>query len=119
MIQWTNFNINWINTHDKEEIYIVFYEGLKERPVETLEGILSFLNLTLSSQRKNCISNNLEGHFKRPERNYVNPFTKELRSIVYKAIENVDSALLAQLNLRLPVNLYKFYNQSEVDNYIH
>ena len=84
-----------------------------------MRGILNFLNLPEDNARLVCLGKNLDGLFKRkPRRNLelnFDPFTEELRTVIYEAIYTVDNALRENEKEGLPLDKYEIFDVLEAE----
>ncbi|KPJ12439.1 WSCD family member AGAP003962 [Papilio machaon] len=72
---WEYFHNLWL-TKFPGPVYIVFYEALLSDTRNTLQGILSFLNITVTEDDMNCALSNKEGLYKRKKKyKDFDPFT--------------------------------------------
>ncbi|XP_045113174.1 uncharacterized protein LOC123505642 isoform X1 [Portunus trituberculatus] len=116
---WRDFYEDWLRSTNASAIYVTHYELLKANPVREMQGILSYLNLPQDTQRLKCLGRNSDGLFKRkPRRNLeldFDPFTEELRGLIYDAIDAVDIALKERGKKGLPVDIYEVYDKAEAE----
>ncbi|XP_059052053.1 WSCD family member AAEL009094 [Achroia grisella] len=109
-IDWTTYVKNqlkvWETLHQiwftkfQGPIHIVFYEVLVSDTRNTLQGILNFLNFTVSQADMDCAMNRKEGIYRRKKKlQGFDPFTPAM----YKAIEISRSRVL---------NIIKYYRKT-------
>ncbi|XP_045600125.2 uncharacterized protein [Procambarus clarkii] len=114
---WKDFYVDWLSLCQPVNIHVTYYEHLKENPVEEMEKIMHYLKLPIDNNRLYCVGSNTDGLFKRkPSKNVpldFNPFTRELKDIVYKAIAEVDSVLKKTGKDGLPLSKYELYDPWE------
>ena len=89
-----------------KDLYFVFYEDLKENPVEEIRKILLNLDLEMDEGRLSCFSHHLAGSFHRVSNETKNPFTEEHQLMISSVLEKVDRMLQNVLDRNMP--LYKF-----------
>lgn len=114
---WRDFYIDWLTMSKPENMHVTYYEDLKTDPVEEMKKILHYLHLPVDNSRLQCVGLNTDGLFKRkPSKNVpldFNPFTRELKDIVYKAINEVNLVLNQTGKEGLPLDQYELYDQNE------
>ncbi|KAK8730833.1 hypothetical protein OTU49_007958, partial [Cherax quadricarinatus] len=114
---WKDFYVDWLTLSEPVNIHVTYYEHLKTDPVGEMEKILHYLKLPIDNKRLQCVASNTDGLFKRkPSKNVpldFNPFTRELKDIVYNAISEVDSALIKTGKKGLPLDKYELYDPWE------
>ncbi|XP_002739810.1 sialate:O-sulfotransferase 1-like [Saccoglossus kowalevskii] len=90
---WENKVTVYLKT--TKPLLVVHYEALKEDPVKELKKVLSFLDLPFDEYRQECVRNNLEGSFHRPENNTLNfdPYTDAMRTNIERRIIRVNKIL--------------------------
>ncbi|KAK4300816.1 hypothetical protein Pmani_027007 [Petrolisthes manimaculis] len=114
---WRNFYTDWTSLTHPHNIHIIHYENVKDNLVGEMWKILTFLNIQPDPGRLQCLANNADGLFKRKPSKSVpldfNPFTQELKDIVYKAIDDVNSALEVAGKEMLPLDKYEIYDARE------
>ncbi|KAK7068403.1 hypothetical protein SK128_024683 [Halocaridina rubra] len=100
-----------------KNLHITYYENVKRDPVGEMEKILKYLNLRVDEERLACVGQHTDGLFKRkPSKNVpldFNPFTQELKDLVYEAIDSVNEILKEKGKDGLPLSLYEFYDMLE------
>lgn len=116
---WRDFYTDWLRLTSPEHTYVMHYEDLCAHPVEEMRGVLRHLNMPEDSSRLACLGKNLDGMFKRkPSKNSplnFDPFTKELRAVIYESINAVDLALRERGKSGLPVDKYEIYDAKEAE----
>ncbi|XP_063853227.1 uncharacterized protein LOC135095990 isoform X2 [Scylla paramamosain] len=116
---WRDFYEDWVRKTQPNDICVTHYELLREDPVREMRGILKYLKIPEDKARLVCLGKNLDGLFKRkPRRNLdlnFNPFTDELRGLIYDAIDALDVALRERGKEGLPVDKYEMYDKTEAD----
>lgn len=121
---WKEFYIDWLTQCQPSGIHITHYEDVKRDVLKEMERILTYLKLKHDAKRLQCVGQHTDGLFKRkPSKNVPldnNPFTQELKNLVYEAIDELNSALKRSGKLPLPLDLYEFYDshEAEVARYI-
>lgn len=114
---WRNFYIAWLTLTDHHDIHVTHYEHVKDNPVGEMWKILNFLDIQPDPERLQCLAKNTDGLFKRkPFKSLpleVNPFTDELKDLIYKAIDEVNDALAAAGKDTLPLDKYEIYDANE------
>ncbi|CAG4933680.1 unnamed protein product [Colias eurytheme] len=82
---WESTHKHWLNDFPGP-IHIVFYETLVDRTRPTMQGILDFLNHTVTEEDMNCAMYNKEGIYRRRKKyKDFDPFTPNM----YAALETV------------------------------
>lgn len=116
---WRDFYEDWVKSTEPDNIYVTHYELLRDDPVGEMRGILKYLKIPEDEGRLACLGRNSDGLFKRkPRRNLelnFDPFTEELRGLIYDAIDAVDVALRARGKDGLPLDMYEVYDKAEAD----
>ncbi|XP_071528311.1 uncharacterized protein [Panulirus ornatus] len=116
---WRDFYIDWLMLSEPRNIHITYYEDMKTDPVDEMKKILHYLHLPVDDNRLHCVGLNTDGLFKRkPSKNVpldFNPFTRELKDIVYKAIDEVNLVLKQTGKEGLPLDQYELYDPHEAD----
>ncbi|KAK3851335.1 hypothetical protein Pcinc_042009 [Petrolisthes cinctipes] len=114
---WRDFYIDWTSLTDPHNIHITHYENVRDNLVGEMWKILNYLNIQPDPGRLQCLANNADGLFKRKPSKSVpldfNPFTQELKDLVYKAIDDVNSALEVAGKEMLPLDKYEIYDAKE------
>ncbi|KAG0729117.1 WSC domain-containing protein 1 [Chionoecetes opilio] len=116
---WQDFYVDWITLTSPSNIHVTHYENLRQNPVLEMRGILDYLGIRQDPSRLKCLSENLDGLFKRRVRMNsllgFDPFTKELRRVIYGAIYSVDLALKSKGFGGLPISKYEVYDAKEAE----
>ncbi|XP_013145776.1 PREDICTED: WSCD family member GA21586-like [Papilio polytes] len=91
--KWEFFHNLWLTKYPGP-VYIVFYEALLSDTRGTLQGILSFLNITVTEEDINCALLNKDGLYKRNKK-YKNfdPFTEDM----YRQINKVKTRVYTKI----------------------
>ncbi|XP_077985953.1 sialate:O-sulfotransferase 1-like [Glandiceps talaboti] len=64
-INWySNITLNWLKLY-KRPLLVVHYEDLVQNTFVELEKILTFLNVTITDKRMECVEKDMNGHFQR------------------------------------------------------
>ncbi|XP_068623422.1 WSCD family member AAEL009094 [Battus philenor] len=75
---WESLHNLWL-TKFPGPIYMVFYETLLQETKNTLQGILNFLNYTITENDMNCALLNKEGIYRRKKKHRdFDPFTQDM-----------------------------------------
>lgn len=98
--RWFELINDWINFG--KDIYIVFYEELKDNPVAEIRKLLLYLGLEVDEDRLACLSKHLSGSFNRTSKDTRDPFKEEHRLIVSSVVEKVDRILQNAFNRKMP-----------------
>lgn len=89
---WASHTLDWLK-HSKN-LLVVHYEELKKNLIHKLKEMVEFLHLEADHDRLLCVENNKDGNFKRsgagPD---LDPFTQEMKDLIYGHIRTVDEAL--------------------------
>ncbi|XP_076062905.1 uncharacterized protein LOC143037994 isoform X2 [Oratosquilla oratoria] len=116
---WKDFYIDWLTYSKPERLHVINYENLKNNLAEEMKKALKFLKVPIDEKRLRCIQEHSDGLFKRkpPKNNPLDfdPFTLELKNIVYTAIDEVNRALLSHNKNTLPLELYEMYDNHEAE----
>ena len=79
----------------------------------TIRKIIDFLNLEEDEGRLGCIDMYPRGHFKRDHKqNHEDPFTSYQKQLIGESIQELDKELARFGKERLPLYLYKYYDES-------
>lgn len=82
-----------------------------------MRKILHYLRLPIDDDRLTCVGLNTDGLFKRkPSKTGpldFAPFTRELKDIVYEAIDKVNIVLKETGKEGLPLDIYELYDEHE------
>ena len=113
MKQWSLVYEDYLNKG--QETLWIFYEELREKPIEHVERILDFLNIDYPNkeerkQRIECIKKHLNGNFKRQhsDENVFNPYRKRNFRKIEKMIHYLKLKFDKKLGKHLPWHLYTF-----------
>ncbi|XP_006817743.1 sialate:O-sulfotransferase 1-like [Saccoglossus kowalevskii] len=109
--KWTDFfssqYFKWLRIIDKwisseKRILILHYEELTQHPMQGLEKILNFLNVTFTPERRRCVADDIEGKFHRRNKEafQFDPYSKEMHVIMDADIE-IANRLLKSINQTL------------------
>ncbi|XP_066959269.1 uncharacterized protein [Macrobrachium rosenbergii] len=129
---WRDFYVDWLTLSD--DLHLTFYERVREDPVGEMRRILAHLDLPRDEGRLACVATHGDGLFKRrPSKNLpltFDPFTRDLKEVVYGAVDDVEAALRERRRGRrtgqggggdggegLPLALYEFYDAQEAEEF--
>ncbi|XP_042869946.1 uncharacterized protein LOC122251829 [Penaeus japonicus] len=121
---WRDFYVDWLSTSKPENIHIIHYEHLKKNPVEEMRKVIQYLKLPENNDRLDCLGQHTDGLFKRkPSKNVpldLNPFTRELKDLIYAAIDDLNNVLRETGKDQLPLEIYELYDghEAEVARYL-
>ncbi|XP_013167977.1 PREDICTED: WSCD family member AGAP003962-like [Papilio xuthus] len=91
--KWEIFHNLWL-TKFPGPVYIVFYEALLSDTRNTLQGILIFLNITVTEDDMNCALSNKDGLYKRNKKyKDFDPFTGDM----YRQINMVKTRVYTKI----------------------
>lgn len=116
--------MDWLSTSKPENIHIIHYEHLKKNPVEEMRKVIQYLKLPENNDRLDCLGQHTDGLFKRkPSKNVpldLNPFTRELKDLIYAAIDDLNNVLRETGKDQLPLEIYELYDghEAEVARYL-
>ncbi|CAL4063682.1 unnamed protein product, partial [Meganyctiphanes norvegica] len=110
---WKDFYIDWLTLCRPEKVHITYYEIMKEDPVKEMKDILEYLKLPPDAGRLKCVGQHTDGLFKRkPNKNNHNPedpYSQQLRDLIYEAIDDVNDILKQKGRKLLPLEKYEMY----------
>ncbi|XP_077993968.1 sialate:O-sulfotransferase 1-like [Glandiceps talaboti] len=94
---WHELPKCWLS-QKRWRILVVYYEDLKKDTMSNVERMMSFLNLTFTAERRQCIEENMEGNNHRPPAitsagTRFDPFTTRLRELVDDYIQKTNQFL--------------------------
>ena len=103
----------------KKPFHLLIYENLKKNPVKEIRKVMKFLKKQSGfeppdlEQRLLCMSENLQGSYKRNSRELDrNPFTKKMQKKINTKIKTANKILFhVNKNLKLPNYDSSFFNQ--------
>ena len=107
--RWFELIDDWIKFG--KDLYFVFYENLKDNPVEEIKKLMLYLGLEVDHERLGCLANHLAGSFHRISNQTENPFTEEHELMISSVVEKVDRILWDSLNIKMPI--YKREEKAE------
>ena len=85
--KWFELIDDWVKFG--KELYFVFYEELKENPVEEIKKVLLFLGLDVDEDRLACLSDYLTGSFNRSNKTMDDPYTEEQHLLISAVVEGI------------------------------
>ncbi|CAL1573983.1 unnamed protein product [Knipowitschia caucasica] len=97
---WASHTLSWLKFGKK--LLVVHYEELQNMLIPQLRLILSFLNTTVNEERLLCAQSNQDGHFKRSQQPFFDPFTPDMKRMIDACIHDVDQALQSRNFSGLP-----------------
>ena len=103
--RWFELIDDWIKFG--KDLYFVFYEELKDNPVEEIRKLLLYLGLEVDEGRLACLSNHLVGSFHRVSKDTEDPFTEEHNLMISSVVEKVDRILQNVLARKMPSYRYQ------------
>lgn len=116
---WRDFYMDWLTHSKPEDIHIIHYEHLKQNPVEEMRKVIQYLKLVENSDRLYCLGQHTDGLFKRkPSKNVpldLNPYTRELKDLIYEAIDELNNILQEKGKEQLPLDVYELYDRHEAE----
>lgn len=116
---WKDFYMDWLMHSKPEDIHIIHYEHLKQNPVEEMRKVIQYLKLVENSDRLYCLGQHTDGLFKRkPSKNVpldLNPYTRELKDLIYEAIDELNNVLQEKGKEQLPLDIYELYDRHEAE----
>ncbi|RXG60632.1 WSC domain-containing protein 1 [Armadillidium vulgare] len=106
---WKEFYMDWINNSKRGDLCVIFYEDLTSDVLNTLKKVLNFLSLPVDNRRLQCIAKYPRADLKRKKVKIPksDPFTQELQSKIYEAIDELNQTLVTKLNIYMPLSQYK------------
>ncbi|KAG7167505.1 WSC domain-containing protein 1-like 5 [Homarus americanus] len=84
-------------------VYVLHYEHLLQNTTHQLRRLLHFLSVPVDEGRLACVSSHLTGPFKRRGNKTLDPFTREEKQRLSKAVQRVNRLLLVLGYPRPPV----------------
>ena len=108
-LKWLELIDDWI--YMGKDVYIMFYEELKEDPVKEIGKLLVFLGLPKDERRFSCLLQNLSGSFHRTVHQTVDPFTADHHKVIKYAIQKASKMINLHAGKNLPIEKYEFYKQ--------
>ncbi|XP_063833242.1 WSCD family member AAEL009094 [Ostrinia nubilalis] len=110
LVGWESLHRLWL-TRFAGAVHVVFYEALVQDTRAALQGILGFINHTISEADMNCAISFKEGIYRRKKKlQNFDPFTSEM----YSALDEVRNRVLTMV-----VDYQKKHNESVRDNTVH
>ena len=88
------------------------FQDLKEDPTAGLRKLLDHLKLETDEGRLRCIEKHSVGSFHRKEHQEEDPYSEELHNIIDKIILTANKLLQEKKGIALPVQKYKFFNET-------
>ncbi|XP_047489001.1 WSC domain-containing protein 1-like [Penaeus chinensis] len=74
-------------------VHVVYYEQLVQDPTFYVKGMLEFLRVPADEARLQCLSDHLQGSFKRPDKKKIDPYTADEKASMSYAVWRVKSLL--------------------------
>ncbi|XP_006818797.1 sialate:O-sulfotransferase 1-like [Saccoglossus kowalevskii] len=104
--KWLNLVEDWFKSG--KLFLVVHYEDIVKNPLEEVERMLNFLNITFTPERRNCVQNDIEGafHKQHKEQFRFDPFTKELHRLINTDIQIVNRLLQSRNETPIPEPTY-------------
>ena len=104
--RWFELIDDWIKFGN--ELYFVFYEDLKENPVEEIRKLLQYLGLDVDESRLACLSNYLTGPFQRIGETMDDPYAEEDHLLINNMVEKGEEILQNVLGRNFKLPAYKY-----------
>ena len=106
--RWREIIQDWLSLG--QEIYLIFYENLRDEPVEEIRKLLIYLNIPVNEGRLDCIRRHSSGSFHRTVHQQESPFTEEQDKLIREAIAVANSMIKQKTGMELPLAKYTFIN---------
>ena len=103
--RWFELIDDWVQFGS--DLYFVFYEDLKENPIEEMRKLIAYLGLELDEDRLACPSRHLSESFHRATQHTQDPFTEEHHLMISSVLLRVERLLIDQFGIKMPKYSYQ------------
>lgn len=94
LIKWQNIYEHSIINCNKQ-LYLLYYEHLRESPLREIRALLTFLGLEVSHERLACLERHLEGAAKGAQRK-LEPYTAKEMASFRRAVNRVNTLITSR-----------------------
>ncbi|XP_077866953.1 sialate:O-sulfotransferase 1-like [Saccoglossus kowalevskii] len=94
-VGWLSLIESWFESG--KPFLVVHYEEMRKDPLNVIQRMLNFLNITFTNERRQCVRSDIEGKFHRKHKGIFtfDPYTKELHELIDKDIQKANSFLMS------------------------
>ena len=92
-----------------KDVYFVFYEDLKDDPVEEIQALFDHLGIELDLKRLECMKKHPTGKFKRKNHVEENIYSFDHQALFKLVIDAASKRIAEKTGRSLPLHKYTFY----------
>lgn len=105
--RWYELISDWLEYG--KDVYFVFYEDLKDDPVEEIKALFDHLGIELDLNRLECIKKHLTGKFQRKNHIEENLYSFDHQALFKLVIDAASKRIEEKTGRSLPLHKYNFY----------